>query len=102
MLDSANHSKNAESNIDCHDFATQNLATTENSAKSHTARDSQSNNRSNGGVALRCFDAERAKIGQNDHSREVSYQNNANEYPRTNCPTQNAESSESFLTIHLL
>ncbi|MGX3010351.1 phosphonoacetaldehyde reductase [Helicobacter sp. 23-1044] len=58
--------------------------------ESHTSHDSQSNNRSNGGVALRCFDAERAKIGLNRPLSEVSYQNNANEYPRTNChKTQN-------------
>ena len=55
------------------------------SAESNETQNSQSNNRSNGGVALHCFDTERAKIGLIDHSREVSYQNNANEYPRTNC-----------------
>ncbi|MGX3010671.1 ATP-binding cassette domain-containing protein [Helicobacter sp. 23-1044] len=91
----------SDSTIDCHDSASQNLAMTKNGAdsaksnknaesnkkiaESHTAHDSQANNRSNGGVALRCFDAERAKIGLGDHSREVSYQNNENEYPRTNC-----------------
>ncbi|MGX3010398.1 valine--tRNA ligase [Helicobacter sp. 23-1044] len=125
-LDSANRTKIAEStptsslrgsgeattkqstknnHIDCHDFATQNLAMTENNtdsairtkiAESPTAHDSQSNNRSNGGVALRCFDAERAKIGQKSPLSEVSYQNNANEYPRTNCP-QNALYTESDL-----
>ena len=45
----------------------------------------QSNNRSNGGVALRCFDAEQAKIGLGRPLSAVSYQNNTNEYPRTNC-----------------
>ncbi|MGX3011341.1 ABC transporter permease [Helicobacter sp. 23-1044] len=59
-------------------------------AESHTAHNSQSNNRSNGGVALRCFDVERAKIGHKSPLSEVSYQNNANEYPRTNCPQDNA------------
>ncbi len=60
-------------------------------AEFSTAHDSQSNNRSNGGVALRCFDAERAKIGLGRPLSEVSYQNNANEYPRTNCKQDNAQ-----------
>ncbi len=55
------------------------------SAESNEMQNFQSNNRSNGGVALRCFDAERAKIGLGRPLSEVSYQNNANEYPRTNC-----------------
>ncbi|MGX3010886.1 polyprenyl synthetase family protein [Helicobacter sp. 23-1044] len=123
----ASHSAQNDKIIDCHDSATQNLAMTENNTdsanqtkiaesnlqnthplapsaregehitESHTAHDSQANNRSNGGVALRCFDAERAKIGQIDHSREVSYQNNANEYPRTNCP-QNDANIEKYRT----
>ncbi len=61
------------------------VADSTQSAESNTAHDSQSNNRSNGGVALRCFDAERAKIGLGRPLSEVSCQNNANEYPRTNC-----------------
>ena len=61
------------------------VADSTQSAESNTAHDLQSNNRSNGGVALRCFDAERAKIGLGRPLSEVSYQNNANEYPRTNC-----------------
>lgn len=60
-------------------------------AEFSTAHDSQSNNRSNGGVALRCFDAERAKIGLGRPLSEVSCQNNANEYPRTNCKQDNAQ-----------
>ena len=60
-------------------------------AESHTAHNSQSNNRSNGGVALRCFDTERAKIGLGRPLSEVSYQNNANEYPRTNCTQDDAK-----------
>ena len=55
------------------------------SAESNETQNSQSNNRSNGGVALHCFDTERAKIGLGRPLSEVSYQNNANEYPRTNC-----------------
>ena len=55
------------------------------SAESNEIQNFQSNNRSNGGVALRCFDAERAKIGLGRPLSEVSCQNNANEYPRTNC-----------------
>ena len=55
------------------------------SAESNETQNSQSNNRSNGGVALHCFDTERAKIGLGRPLSEVSCQNNANEYPRTNC-----------------
>ena len=60
-------------------------------AESNETQNSQSNNRSNGGVALRCFDAERAKIGLGRPLSEVSYQNNANEYPRTNCKQDDAQ-----------
>ena len=67
------------------------------SAESNTAHDSQSNNRSNGGVALRCFDAERAKIGLGRPLSEVSYQNNANEYPRTNCKQYEAQSKKVLI-----
>ena len=63
VVDSANRTKNAES------------AT-------------QSNNRSNGGVASSCFYAERAKIGPNRPLSEVLHKNN--EYPRTNCKQGNA------------
>ena len=62
------------------------------SAESNEMQNFQSNNRSNGGVALRCFDAERAKIGLGGRPlSEVSYQNNANEYPRTNCKQDDAQ-----------
>ena len=61
------------------------------SAESNEMQNFQSNNRSNGGVALRCFDAERAKIGLGRPLSEVSCQNNANEYPRTNCKQDDAQ-----------
>ena len=60
-------------------------------AESNETQNSQSNNRSNGGVALHCFDTERAKIGLGRPLSEVSYQNNANEYPRTNCKQDDAQ-----------
>ncbi|MGX2983161.1 pseudouridine synthase [Helicobacter sp. 23-1045] len=115
--------------LDCHDFASQNLAMTEkntldsanriniaesNSQNTHpltpSAREggqiadsanrtkiaeSQSNNRSNGGVASLRFHAKCAKTGHKSHSREVSYQNNANEYPKANFPKKSARYAKS-------
>ncbi|MGX2982530.1 HAD hydrolase family protein [Helicobacter sp. 23-1045] len=70
-------------------------------AESHTAHDSQSNNRSNGGVASSRFYAERAKIGLGRPLSEVSHKNDSNEYPRTNCKQDDAPITEISKTFNV-
>ncbi|MGX3011761.1 pseudouridine synthase [Helicobacter sp. 23-1044] len=65
------------------------------SANRTNIAESQSNNRSNGGVASLRFHAKCAKIGHKSHLREVSYQNNANEYPKANFPKKSARYAKS-------
>ncbi|MGX3011909.1 RluA family pseudouridine synthase [Helicobacter sp. 23-1044] len=81
-LDSANRTKNAESNIDCHDSAIAESRNDEINAESN-AKNKQSKR-------LRCcfglFSRETSKIGLIRPSSAVLCENNSNEYPRPNCP----------------